>query len=155
MPSAEERFNRLHEEHFESIRRYAWRREPALADDIVAENLPGRWFIAHRRSQARPHTHNCSAKSRLVQRAWPTFGSGPRDVSASSAASRSCEARAFGRGSIPGRLHFQVPSENGSRRSLHLGVIENGESRVRRHGVAGSISRRARLFSAMVAALRP
>jgi hypothetical protein len=31
MPSDEERFNRLHEEHFESIRRYAWRREPDLA----------------------------------------------------------------------------------------------------------------------------
>lgn len=37
MPSGEERFHRLHEEHFESIRRYAWRREPALADDIVSE----------------------------------------------------------------------------------------------------------------------
>jgi DNA-directed RNA polymerase specialized sigma24 family protein len=38
-----ERFERLYEEHFEAIRRYAWRREPALADDVVAETflVPG------------------------------------------------------------------------------------------------------------------
>lgn len=43
MPSDEERFNRLHDEHFESIRRYAWRREPALADDIVSETFLVAW----------------------------------------------------------------------------------------------------------------
>lgn len=43
MPSREERFNRLHEEHFESIRRYAWRRDPSLADDIVSETFLVAW----------------------------------------------------------------------------------------------------------------
>lgn len=43
MSSNEERFNRLHDEHFESIRRYAWRREPALADDIVSETFLVAW----------------------------------------------------------------------------------------------------------------
>jgi RNA polymerase sigma-70 factor, ECF subfamily len=39
----EERFNRLHEEHFEAVRRYVWRREPALADDILAETFLVAW----------------------------------------------------------------------------------------------------------------
>jgi RNA polymerase sigma-70 factor (ECF subfamily) len=43
MPSREERFNRLHEQHFEAIRRYAYRRSPALADDIVAETFLVAW----------------------------------------------------------------------------------------------------------------
>lgn len=43
MPSNEERFNRLHEEHFESIRRYARRRVPAIADDIVSETFLVAW----------------------------------------------------------------------------------------------------------------
>jgi RNA polymerase sigma-70 factor (ECF subfamily) len=38
-----ERFERLYEEHFEAIRRYAWRREPALADDVVAETFLVAW----------------------------------------------------------------------------------------------------------------
>jgi RNA polymerase sigma-70 factor, ECF subfamily len=44
MPTTrEERFNRLHERHFEAIRRYAYRRSPALADDIVAETFLVAW----------------------------------------------------------------------------------------------------------------
>src|SRR3954452_3426596 len=39
----EERFNRLHEEHFEAVRRYVWRRDPALADDILAETFLVAW----------------------------------------------------------------------------------------------------------------
>ena len=39
----EERFNRLHEEHFEAVRRYVWRREPSLADDVVAETFLVAW----------------------------------------------------------------------------------------------------------------
>src|SRR4029079_10336148 len=39
----EARFNRLHEEHFEAVRRYAWRREPADADDVVAEAFLVAW----------------------------------------------------------------------------------------------------------------
>jgi RNA polymerase sigma-70 factor, ECF subfamily len=43
MLSREERFNRLHERHFEAIRRYAFRRSPALADDIVSETFLVVW----------------------------------------------------------------------------------------------------------------
>lgn len=43
MPSREERFNRIHEENFEAIRRYAWRRDPTHADDIVAETFLVAW----------------------------------------------------------------------------------------------------------------
>jgi RNA polymerase sigma-70 factor (ECF subfamily) len=39
----EERFNQLHEEHFEAVRRYVWRRDPALADDILAETFLVAW----------------------------------------------------------------------------------------------------------------
>ena len=50
MPTREERFNGLHEQHFEAIRRYAYRRSPALADDIVAETF----LVAWRRIDAVP-----------------------------------------------------------------------------------------------------
>ena len=43
MLTREERFNRLHERHFEAIRRYAFRRAPALADDIVSETFLVAW----------------------------------------------------------------------------------------------------------------
>src|SRR4051794_41078752 len=43
MLKREARFNRFHEQHFESIRRYAFRRSPALADDIVAETFLVAW----------------------------------------------------------------------------------------------------------------
>jgi RNA polymerase sigma-70 factor, ECF subfamily len=43
MLTTEQRFNRLHEQHFEAIRRYAYRRSPALADDIVAETFLVAW----------------------------------------------------------------------------------------------------------------
>src|SRR5436305_13653007 len=39
----EGRFNRLYAEHFEAVRRYAWRREPALADDVVSETFLTAW----------------------------------------------------------------------------------------------------------------
>src|SRR4051794_13973535 len=39
----EQRFNRLHEEHFEAVRRYVWRREPAIADDVAAETFLVAW----------------------------------------------------------------------------------------------------------------
>ena len=43
-PSEREgRFNRLHAEHFEAVRRYAWRRDPATADDVVAETFVVAW----------------------------------------------------------------------------------------------------------------
>jgi RNA polymerase sigma-70 factor, ECF subfamily len=43
-------FDRLYEEHVEAVRRYAWRRDPALADDIVAETF----LVAWRRLEAVP-----------------------------------------------------------------------------------------------------
>jgi RNA polymerase sigma-70 factor (ECF subfamily) len=43
MLTREERFNRLHERHFEAIRCYAFRRAPALADDIVSETFLVAW----------------------------------------------------------------------------------------------------------------
>lgn len=39
----EERFNRLHEAHFEAVRRYVWRRDPDLADDVVADTFLVAW----------------------------------------------------------------------------------------------------------------
>jgi RNA polymerase sigma-70 factor (ECF subfamily) len=43
MQSRETRFNRLHEQHFEAVRRYVWRRDPSLADDVVAETFLVAW----------------------------------------------------------------------------------------------------------------
>lgn len=43
MQRREERFNGLHEDHFEAVRRYVWRRDPALADDVVAETFLVAW----------------------------------------------------------------------------------------------------------------
>lgn len=40
---AEARFIRLHDEHFETVRRYAWRRDPATADDVAAETFVVAW----------------------------------------------------------------------------------------------------------------
>jgi RNA polymerase sigma-70 factor (ECF subfamily) len=39
----EARFNRLYEEHFEAVRGYVWRRDPSIADDIVAEAFLVAW----------------------------------------------------------------------------------------------------------------
>jgi RNA polymerase sigma-70 factor, ECF subfamily len=39
----ERRFNQLHKEHFEAVRRYAWRRDPGTADDVVAESFIVVW----------------------------------------------------------------------------------------------------------------
>lgn len=41
--TAEKRFERLHEEHFEAVRRYAWRRDPDSADDVAAETFVVAW----------------------------------------------------------------------------------------------------------------
>jgi RNA polymerase sigma factor (sigma-70 family) len=46
----EERFIGLHERHCEAIRKYAFRRSPALADDIVSETF----LVAWRRIDAIP-----------------------------------------------------------------------------------------------------
>jgi RNA polymerase sigma-70 factor, ECF subfamily len=39
----EERFTRLYEEHFEPVRRYVWRRDPAHCEDVVAETFLVAW----------------------------------------------------------------------------------------------------------------
>ncbi|HXV59030.1 MAG TPA: sigma-70 family RNA polymerase sigma factor [Gaiellaceae bacterium] len=41
--SREARFNRLYELHLEAVRAYAWRRVPALADEIAAETFLVAW----------------------------------------------------------------------------------------------------------------
>lgn len=47
MPNLEEehrtRFEELHREHFEAVRRYAWRRDAGSADDIAAETFLVAW----------------------------------------------------------------------------------------------------------------
>jgi RNA polymerase sigma-70 factor, ECF subfamily len=39
----EERFNRLYGEHVEAVRRYVWRRDPSLRDDVLAETFMVAW----------------------------------------------------------------------------------------------------------------
>ena len=51
IPTREERFNLLYTEHVEAIRRYAWRRDPQVADDVVAETF----LIAWRRLDSVPN----------------------------------------------------------------------------------------------------
>lgn len=41
--TAERRFEQIHEECFEAVRRYAWRRDPDSADDVVAETFLVAW----------------------------------------------------------------------------------------------------------------
>jgi RNA polymerase sigma-70 factor, ECF subfamily len=42
-PTREARFTRLYEEHHETVRRYVWRRDPDLVDDVVAETFLVAW----------------------------------------------------------------------------------------------------------------
>ncbi len=42
-PTREARFTRLYEEHHETVRRYVWRRDPGLVDDVVAETFLVAW----------------------------------------------------------------------------------------------------------------
>ena len=42
-PTREERFNRLYTEHVEEVRRYVWRRDPGLTDDVLAETFIVAW----------------------------------------------------------------------------------------------------------------
>jgi RNA polymerase sigma factor (sigma-70 family) len=39
----EERFNRLYADHYDAVRAYVWRRDPALCDDVVAETFLVAW----------------------------------------------------------------------------------------------------------------
>jgi RNA polymerase sigma-70 factor (ECF subfamily) len=42
-PTTTERFDRLFAAHFESVRAYAWRRDPTTADDVAAETFLVAW----------------------------------------------------------------------------------------------------------------
>ena len=42
-PTRVRRFSRLYDEHFEAVRRYAWRQDPASADDVAAETFLVAW----------------------------------------------------------------------------------------------------------------
>jgi RNA polymerase sigma-70 factor, ECF subfamily len=50
VPTREERFNRLYDEHAEAVRAYLWRRDPDLCDDVVAETF----LVAWRRLEETP-----------------------------------------------------------------------------------------------------
>jgi RNA polymerase sigma-70 factor (ECF subfamily) len=39
----EARFNEIYEQHFEAIRRYVWRRDPVIADDVAADTFLVAW----------------------------------------------------------------------------------------------------------------
>lgn len=39
----EARFSEMYEQHFEVVRRYVWRRDPLLADDVAAETFLVAW----------------------------------------------------------------------------------------------------------------
>lgn len=39
----EQRFNELYDAHLETVRRYVWRRDPSLCDDVVAETFLVAW----------------------------------------------------------------------------------------------------------------
>src|SRR3954454_11411469 len=66
MLTREERFNGLHERHFEAIRRYAFRRAPALADDIVSETFLVLWRrIDEVPQNARPWLFGVARNARL------------------------------------------------------------------------------------------
>lgn len=39
----EARFTRLYEDHHDTVRRYVWRRDPGLTDDVVAETFLVAW----------------------------------------------------------------------------------------------------------------
>jgi len=42
-PTRTERFDRLFAAHFDEVRAYAWRRDPATADDVAAESFLVAW----------------------------------------------------------------------------------------------------------------
>jgi len=42
-PTREARFTRLYEQHHETVRRYVWRRDPDLTDDVVADTFVVAW----------------------------------------------------------------------------------------------------------------
>ena len=39
----EARFNEMYEQHFEVVRRYVWRRDPLIADDVAADTFLVAW----------------------------------------------------------------------------------------------------------------
>jgi RNA polymerase sigma-70 factor (ECF subfamily) len=50
-PTREERFTALYDDHLEAVRRYVWRRDASLCDDVVAETF----LVAWRRLEHVPH----------------------------------------------------------------------------------------------------
>ena len=43
VPTREERFNELYASHLEAVRRYVWRRDPTLCDDVLGETFLIAW----------------------------------------------------------------------------------------------------------------
>lgn len=51
----EDRFTELYDEHLEAVRRYMWRRDPSLCDDVLAETFLVAWRrLEHVPREARP-----------------------------------------------------------------------------------------------------
>jgi len=66
LQTREGRFCRLHEEHFEAVRRYVCRRDPSLADDVVAETFLVAWRrIDQVPADARPWLIGVARNARL------------------------------------------------------------------------------------------
>jgi RNA polymerase sigma-70 factor (ECF subfamily) len=65
-PTREERFTELYDDHLEAVRRYVWRRDPSLCDDVVAETFLVAWRrLEHVPHDARPWLIGVARKVRL------------------------------------------------------------------------------------------
>lgn len=107
----EARFTRVYEAHLETVRRYVWRRDPDLVDDVVAETFliawrrlddvpenAAPWLIGVARN-VRRNTHRSARRqeavsARLADAVPPLEGAGSsREAAALGAALRSLSAR--------------------------------------------------------------
>jgi RNA polymerase sigma factor (sigma-70 family) len=110
-PTREARFTRLYEQHYETVRRYVWRRDPVLTDDVVAETFlvawrrldevpeqAAPWLIGVarnvRRNARRSARRQQAVSARLADAVPALVGAdAPREAAAIEAALRSLAAR--------------------------------------------------------------
>jgi RNA polymerase sigma-70 factor, ECF subfamily len=103
----EARFTRVYEEHLETVRRYVWRRDPDLADDVVAETFlvawrriddvpehAAPWLIGVARNVRRNTRRQEAVSARLADAVPPLADAGaPRESAALRAALRGLAPR--------------------------------------------------------------